>query len=405
MLIRRSFQLGLAAALAVHLFACKEQSVPDVSVVSDSAGIQIVYTPISRGAPACDASQEVLRIGAISGDSASEFHGLEDAARFGDGRIVVLNAGTQQVKVFSQAGDLMNQFGRRGRGPGEFRTMWSLDVMHGDTLAIADYRPWRFSYFTSTGEFLKAVELAPPLIERPQVAIPLEGDAGFLIGEACCDAENEFVDRYITLRAYTSGGYAADTVGRFRYDRLGPLSTQLRLYGHAIFGSVAGFAHLRDELFVYAPGEHEQFEIWGMDGRRRRIVRWSARDRTVDNSHATAWKRQLLERFPSTPQSKPFIDAQISDDRPVAQSFPSHGAIVVGVDGGIWIKEYTRPSDEGLARWLVFEPEGSLVCQIRLPDGLSIYDAGMDYILGSERNELDVEFLVLRRLASRSPDG
>jgi hypothetical protein len=379
--------------------ACEGAGSPQsgISERRDSADIQITYTPVASGAPTCDATDQILRIGRAAGDSASEFYGLNDAARLSDGRLVALNAGTQQLKVYSPTGDLVGQFGRGGRGPGEFRSLWSIDPATADTLIIADYRPWRFSYFTPDGAFVRSVELSPPMIERPDVAIPLA--TGYLMGDACCSASAGTVVRTVTLQRYGPDGFPSDTIGSFAYDKSLLLSAELRFLGPPIFGATAAFAYLGDGSIAYGPGRHEQIEVWDTAGRLRSIIRWHTRDRLVTAEDAAEWKRQLLERFPPTnPMSQQFMDAQIGDHRPVASTFPGHAEVIVDRAGRLWVKEYDRPLDEESSRWLVFEQDGRFVCQLRIPVSLQVFDAGMDYVLGAERDDLGVEYLVQYRV-------
>jgi hypothetical protein len=394
----------ITPVLAVILLvtACTERSPePETTQVTDSAGIRIAFTRINDGSAACDVSAETLRIGSVEGDEATLLFWLSDAARLSDGRIVAVNRGSAEVKVFSPEGDLLTRFGGEGEGPGEFKNLWSVDVRAGDTLVVADYRPWRFSFFTPDGEFLRSFEAQPAIIERPDVVIVLPSGDGFLIGEACCHPERGFTDRSVALRSYAPDGSLSDTLGVFWYDTFGWLSQELRYLGSPIFGPSSTLAHLRDDLMVYAPGREEQAEIWGTDGGLRSIIRWHARDREVGPGDADEWKRQYLERFPSLndPARREIKELNVGDQRPVADQFPGNQGVLVSRDGSVWVREFRRPFDVGPRRWFLFEEDGSFLCQARVPDGLGILDVGEGYLLGRETDELDVEYLVMREVA------
>lgn len=249
--------------LALAIASCSGGGAGRTTVeVSDSAGVSIVVARIGEDASACEVTGEVLRIGAVDEQEGPALHLVERAVVLSDGRIAITNRGTSQVMVFSPAGDLVSQFGRRGDGPGEFRYLWSVYVRGEDTLVVGDYRPWRFSFFTPEGEWLRQVELKPPVIERPDFAIPLAAGTGFIMEEPSFQIQDEMVDRVAPLRVYGEDGENTGTVGQFWLERLGYLSREIGYVGNPIFGARASFSHLRGDRILYAAGRAEQLEIW-----------------------------------------------------------------------------------------------------------------------------------------------
>lgn len=93
----------------------------------------------------------------IGGDGApsTEFSRIAAAVRLTKGEIVVADGATQQLRLFDSQGRFLRSFGRRGAGPGEFR---SLNWMgrSGDTLFVYDSRLKRITYVTFDQE--------PPLL-------------------------------------------------------------------------------------------------------------------------------------------------------------------------------------------------------------------------------------------------
>ena len=114
------------------------------------------------------------------------------------------------------------------------------------------------------------------------------------------------------------------------------------------------------------------------------------------------WQRAAREGFTgnlSSPQARAVLEAQIGDQRPVASSFPGHeewGGLLVSREGQIWIKEFRRPFDQGAERWFVFHPSGNFACQIMIPAGTYLFDVGKEYLLGREKDGVDVEYVVKR---------
>lgn len=389
---------GVLGALAIA--SCSGAAVEDRTTVevTDSAGVSIVFARIVEDAQTCEVTGETLRIGAVDDTHGTALYLVNGAAFLGDGRIAVVNRGTSQVKVFSSAGNLLTEFGRQGPGPGEFKNLWSVHVRGADTLVVGDYRPWRFSFFTPEGEFLRQVVLQPPGFERPDFAIPLASGAGFVMEEPSFRTQDEWVDRVAPLRVYAEDGEVAGTVGDFWLERRGYQSKEMGYVGNPIFGARASFSHLRDDLVLYATGRSEQLEIWNTAGELQGIVRWTSREREVIPADTDVWRRQrradMEARFEITPNMERLIEALTGEHLPVADLYPGHDQVVVSQDGGIWVEEYRRPLDEGPARWWVFGTDGRFLCSASLPRDLRVMAVGRNRVLGLARDSLDVEYLL-----------
>jgi hypothetical protein len=403
-------RVGPLLLLALPIGACGDAApASDAFELSDSAGIQIAFARIDTLGPVCPTT-ETLRIGSVEGDPATALQLVLDAERLPDGRIAVINSGTSQVKVFSAEGELLTEFGGRGGGPGEFTAQIWYVVPRGDTLAIAHRAPWSFSFFHGDGRFIRRIQLTPALVERPDVAFPLPTGLGFIVEDPArpvLEREMVMVDEVEAIRRYGEDGVLVDTVGSFWSGQIGLLDAELRYVGAPIFGPRAAIAHLRGDEIVYASGRFSQLEIVGLDGSLRRIVRWQARPRAVGPDDADRWRSDLRAdmeaRFAPNADARPMFERsmamQTSADRPVADSFPAHEGMQVAENGDrIWLKEFRRPSDEGPDRWMVLESDGRLTCWVQLPELAQVTDAGPDWALVIERDELDVEYVVQYRV-------
>ena len=97
--------------LAVLAGCGGEKTGPQAIQVRDSAGIQIVEHPAGYEAtlPVWTADSVVLDIGADSGE---ELQSVGGAARLSDGRIVVINRSTGELRVFDNSIDADPEAGR-----------------------------------------------------------------------------------------------------------------------------------------------------------------------------------------------------------------------------------------------------------------------------------------------------
>jgi len=395
--------LGLAVLLGGLLTGCSDSVDEDQpsTAVSDSTGVSIATSIVSDAAPTCAATESV-RIGSLDGESGIPLYGVNGASLLDDGRLAVLNRGTSEVLVISPSGDLLSRFGREGDGPSEFKNLWSVHVRPPDTLVVGDYRPWRFTFFTPDGDFIRRVELQPPEMERPDYAMPLVSGSGFMMEQPHYEVADEWRDRIVPLQLYGEDGQSTGTLGDFWLDRFGYLAREIRYVGNPIFGAKARFAALPSGEILYAPARHEQLEVWDRDGTLKRIIRWTARPRDVEPGAGDAWRRAeraaIEARFEITPELEPVIDAQTGPHLPVAEVYPANDQVVIGRDGAGWVEEYRRPSDEGLTRWFRFELSGEFRCVADLDPDLRLLAASEDRLYGLVRDDLDVEYIVVYAL-------
>jgi hypothetical protein len=84
------------------------------------------------------------------------------AARLDDGRLAVMNAGSNELRIYDESGAFVSAHGREGEGPGEFRGATRLNLI-GDTLAVYDARLHRLSLHDKSGTYLtnRRLELTP----------------------------------------------------------------------------------------------------------------------------------------------------------------------------------------------------------------------------------------------------
>ena len=104
--------------------------------VRDSAGIPIVENSgpaWSEGQPWSFGTEPTLRIGTVEGDPNYIFERVRGATRMDDGTIVVLESGTNELRLFDGNGSFVRNLGGTGEGPGEFRFLTEMWVS-GDTI-------------------------------------------------------------------------------------------------------------------------------------------------------------------------------------------------------------------------------------------------------------------------------
>jgi hypothetical protein len=154
-------------------------------------------------------------------------------------------------------------------------------------------------------------------------------------------------------------------------------------------------------LLYVASKDAPEIHVYDEGGRLTRIVRTGTTLQPVTEAHLEAWVERALADVDADDRQER-RDALVAIGRDVV---PPYGAIETDAAGNLWVEDY----DDRLAlagRWTVFDAEGRFVARIALPAGLRVHDIGDDWLLGVERDDLDVErvrLYHLRRHAHPSP--
>lgn len=82
-----------------------------------------------------------------------------------NGRFFVIGRGEENVKIFSQRGDIIKVIGRKGEGPGEFTFPRCISVKESGEFCVGDMLTRRVSFFNSEGKFVNSI-VCPSVIAR-----------------------------------------------------------------------------------------------------------------------------------------------------------------------------------------------------------------------------------------------
>ena len=392
------------AAAATFLAACGDDAPADRSstMVTDSAGVEIVTSdPWSAEAPCTLGDEPALSIGTADGDAPHMFFQVRHAARLSDGSVAVVDGSSREVRVFDETGAHLVSMGGRGEGPGEFRGPWLLWVLPGDTLWVGDYLPWRFNVFSVDGVFLRSLTLEDFSLHTliPPGGV-LDGGSSVNVTQAT-GAGDDFATpvNYLAI-AHGPDGAVLDTLATLPGKRLGSLP------GFAGFVEplfeASSLVAARSSTVAMTTAREPQVRIFDGVFRLRRIIRWPDPDREVTGVHVQAAHEDYIARHggPGSLGWSAGHEAAISDDRPVAEFFPTASDLMIGRDGRLWLKRYTRPRDE--PSWMAFQADGNFYCHFRPGLELTPLEFGAAYLLALHRDDLGVERVVMYNLTRNS---
>jgi hypothetical protein len=110
-------------------------------------------------------AEPVLDIGAADGTQEYLLHNAVSSLRRNDGGVVVLNAGSHQLRYYDASGRHVRSVGTKGNGPGEFRRPVKLYAAGGDSVVVLDPGTSLETLFDNAGEFVRASPHSPDTTE------------------------------------------------------------------------------------------------------------------------------------------------------------------------------------------------------------------------------------------------
>ncbi len=373
---------------------------------ADSAGVEVV---INQPLPETDGpawrieESPDLAIGVIEGEPEYQLYEVRGAHRFPDGRIVVANGGTHQLRFYGPDGAHLEDVGGEGDGPGEFRGIRRLDAFAADSLAVYDWRNRTLSVFDPEGGFVRSFRPSAPGDEgvpTPMLVLP-DGRPLLRAANVVRPGESSSgpVRDPMTLIFGTAAGEAGDSLGTFA----GPEAQILTGEGFVairelLFGRDLHVAAAADRIAV---GNDDTYSVrlYRSDGTLERIVRLDVPNRPIGEADYARVREEVLAGIED--EGGRSRTRRMFDDMPRKETLPAFDALRIDPDGNLWVARARIPGEEQ-PEWFVHRPDGQLVARVRTPPDVEVLEIGRDHLLGVHTDDLDVERIVVHAL-DRTP--
>jgi hypothetical protein len=347
----------------------------------------------AQAVPEIALRQPALQIGVADGDSAYILFGAWQAFRTTDGRVVVVNGGTRQIRIYDRAGRHVRTLGRQGDGPGEFRMLQQVGLIAADSIAAYDIGNGRITIFAPDGNVARSTTVQPfantvlprgfGFTSRGSLLVRTDFDRVFRPGTRRDTVQFALVS--------TVDGVARDTLGRYRGEEAFVLAGGGAAFRRNVIFGRDVFASARGERLVIGENDDFSFDVYFAGGQTRRTYRQAHTPRRVTRAEVAAMNRQWLDGLSS--QFRSGVEAHIGEF-PHSETHPAYSALVAGVDGTTWVQHAAVPGSAD-RRWTVFGADGRPVRHVSATLPLEVFDAGPDYVLGRLRDEYDVERILL----------
>jgi len=401
---------GWGLALAVTALA-GPAAPPNVQgqEVRDSLGIEIVSIASPEASPGRTwriSETPRLQIGAVAGEDPYLFTRVWDALRVPDGRIVMVEGTTFEIRVFSPEGDHENTFGRRGDGPAEFSGPPWIALNPPGTLVAWDPGHHRLSHFTLSGDLLDQHPLVQ-LVNSLSIA-PLSNGRVWQVGPS-----GMVLSTRSSSDGFPGGGLKEESRRVVLVDGIHENAVELGTYpaGRTLWerkndGGLIGLPDpyapfsavtLGPEPFLVSIGDATRWEIrsFGRDGTLLRIFRASPPPTVLTGQIKAQENERTLNLAETMGMSR--LDAGKAVDRfPVPDAIPPIGSLFWDTSGNLWVGHRAGTYLEAPRDYDVFDIQGHWLASVEIPESLGqVFEVGEDYVLASWQDEMDVVYLRL----------
>jgi hypothetical protein len=374
----------------------------------DSAGVDVVENHgEGKGLPFRIAAVPTVRIGEVeTADSSKLLTRVQGAVHLSDGRIVVLERESGQVRWFDRSGEHLLTRGGRGRGPQEVGLPMGLVRLHGDSVAVIDGGFERL-IFDSTGAFVRLEELDRqvlaangPLWPCATLVLPDRSffrcrradaaSAGISGSDPAAASRN--ASRLLRLTGTLDsivelGHFRAPEQRSFEYNGERGYVT------HPFFSTAFVASDSRGTEIAVALNPDYEIEFWSVNGRLVRIVRRHDALRTPAERERDLAREEFLAPF------RIFRDdallAVVLRAVPEPATLPAVQGLVIAASGDLWVQRHIPRYRTDPSAFDVFDTMGEFLGTMAVPAGFAVLEVGDDYVLGVMIDEADVPFVEL----------
>jgi hypothetical protein len=358
---------ALSTALALGTLACGTSAPSSTAIVRDSAGIRIVENDAAQWSDASAwrlAEQPGVTIGVVDGELEYQLFRASRALALSNGRIVIANIGTQELRYYDPAGRFLQTVGGRGGGPGEFERMEWARRTNGDSVMVFE-RDASVSLFDDDGQYVDGFRIETGLgSNRHYVGWFTSGRYLSLPRiELSYDAFMELPSGISRERAagvtYDETGTLVDTIGIFPHwwfdtqRRAIPGTGRRQPVQLGLWFSPQVVAATFADSFYLGTGDTYEIGLYDTIGALRRIIRKTHEPRRVtqaDVDRGVAYSAVVWG--PGTRMDTPYNRAMIGwlAETPAQEYFPPYGdGFLVDADRNLWVEQYeAQRSYEGM---------------------------------------------------------
>ena len=348
-----------------------------------------------------------VRIGGTDADTgAYDLYQVAGAHLLSDGRIVVGNGGSAELRWYDSTGRFEKAIGRKGEGPAEFRLLVRTWPMPGDSIAASDATLDRISIFSPSGELVRAVKLEGTKdLSRPNAwghfsdgMIAGIGSAGGL------SLRPELVGKVVgsesRLARFSPDGKFVNGLARLPGRQRYVVSTTGAVkWPFVPFSPDPSYAISGTSVLSTSGSE---FLIEERDGSGRVLRRISADVpvQPLTSGHRDTFASEMRQGV-RTEQDRVSTERYLAE-APYPRNLPLISRLLPTQDGMLWVESYSMSSAAD-RRWWVLDRTGHWVGYASTPRRLRVLDVTGNRLLGVVSDSLGVQSVLVYDLLGPRP--
>lgn len=354
--------------------------------------VHVVNTPPASGIRPMWVIEPEVVIGSVDDEGPTAFGLIKGLVALDDGRIAVLDAMAQEIRIFAPDGTHLRTFGRKGAGPGEMQDANGMVLGPDGLIRVHDPRNVRISFFHPDSGFVRSHRIpiaswgwiwdgvvdSAGKVWEPQYAI-LDGEEWDILRGL--DGEGNWSD---TVRLQKREERPRDPPGGYRWEipngvRFAPIPFWPR--GAGVYDPRGHFWHKRpheNDYRIFRVTPPADTTLVFESGRPAMPVTAAERDSAIAALRASG---------------APALDwSKIPSEKPIVEG------LFVDASGRVWVRVATPDT---LVTYDVFLPDGrydgTAVTSLRIPQWWSPLVRG-DRVYTLVTDELDVQYVVRARI-------
>jgi len=349
-------------------------------------------------------------VGAENDPETLPLYRVSTALLLPDARVVVVNAGTNELFFFGRGGEHLRTVGREGQGPGEFTWPRWADTLPDGRIVVWDGPAFRTHVFSPTGEFIRTTRLehSVPAALRTVAEFPGVPHVVGLFGDGSLLIKPSYPTSYVTSRV--DGNHLLPSA-LIRYSASGtPIARVTIAAGdeHAVFrgssmplpfGRRALVAANGDRVFVGSGVNEYRVDVFDANGQHLRAMTRPADLHEVDPADVRLLTARFLSRVVERNRAAAAEELEALE---LPKHFPVYDALLADAEGNLWVRDFDWPRDDEPQLWTVFSPQGAWLGSVVTPGGLNLTDISADHIVGVVSDDLGVETVRVHRISKPS---
>lgn len=383
----------------------REDAASGVAVSNDPDGTRVVSGSLEDLATVPQwtfATEPRLEIGTREGEPGNDLFGVRSAFVLSDGRLVIANGGSAELRFYGPDGEYAGSVGGKGEGPGEFIAIQRADLLRGDSILVSDVRARRLSLFDSHGAFVSDVRLLPGADQAAFTISSgaLEDGRVVTVSAPFRFAEGEMVLWRDTTTAvlHARDGTPVDTLARLPGTETVLIQTEgLATIVPRAFGRM-GFEQASGSTIVFARNDSYELELRAADGAVSTRVRIAGAGCPTTEAEFDDWLDESFGREREVLRGRA---RELASSAPRYETHPAFQVLHIDRTGHVLVGR--RACDGDRTDYSVFSPDGLPVAGFALDPDDRILDVGADFVVIRSRDELDREIVRLHAL-ERSPN-